>query len=1220
MPIILLVPIHLDALYLKNDQTVVAAAANFARLPYSNGQQDFNADIAPISEEILPVPFQNQNLRLRAGIHLHWALPDTLTRGKHDSDGTTFPLVPNRWLVSRSQLTSSGERVIAGQWVVESDYLAPEGEQTELGGVTFPVLPDKTRGQHQPFRFLGRAVPLVDWLPHDPEAAYLPELTAVGYGEPTFAAFYPNCHTVFGFYDGVDVNDLPDGLQYDVIGWYSREEQDYWQTFLTRFRQTHQSMEPGGDPTIAELLAAAQEQLNWMVTLEPGQPFPEQMLCFARLQFQATGPDLENPTFQSVNTTITVGNTGIEALSAHLAQLVDTAQKAIIEDQLEAITLAERLEHRQLDIGPKFREARHEKGFVAVPGGSLWTIRLETAVTQPANADHTQAQMGMGLPEPLAHQLDSVNQLQMAYDRAWSEIEARRGQLFADWYKYVLCAYPPESSPDDYPDVDEVRYYLEQQGAAPLQAQVEATGIVQLQGDELTGQVTGALAMAAAPSSLAVQLAAAVNDLLAALATYNNSLELQTVNALYTLRQIAAPRYWQPTEPVILMTGPAVRPTPRHGQDGRFHEDGYLGCHLLEAGSLADLIPQNLDLINARLNTLEDSPPDTQIGFFNWCYQPWHPFLLEWEVELFPLQNKGNQNGHYAPDFITSNYRLAENGVELTVQPGQGEMRQGANVYRGTSLLTSYVGSRLRPQLERYLEKQLVADYYQAQAIPPEMQSDSYFQEHITEILTWYQNLPVPDNMMTNVIAAYEHLIVPDFYHLAQALTGFNDALLMHKQTRQLNIADPLGFAEDQRFADAIRLAVQNEIRRAPQPLQDFNPIRSGAFRFLKLRLVDTFGRVKELTLDQVAAAEPLTYPGDNTLIALPPRLAQPARVNLRWLSAGQVEQETNSHPATGPICGWLLPNYLDNSLAVYDPTGRFLGSVTVNPEMPWEPAFTVDAPAQIAAIAQPALRQVVSFIAEQGQSYLESFITVVDTALNAIDPENFAQHQGMALLMGRPMAVVRAAVSLELLGQPAIHQGWHAFRQDLRRSGRATDGFTTVQFPIRLGEYQQLNDGLIGYWIETAEGYADQIFYAPQAEISPDPRLRTHAAEPFQLYQAIADAPQRLTMLVDPRGQVHATSGILPTKGIDIPPQQYAAALEAIELAFLTTPVLTDSGRINLPLPVEPGYVWSWFTRAETTPILTDPLNPNAAFAAAQVIREGWLKRTRQQTTAFDG
>jgi hypothetical protein len=68
--------------------------------------------------------------------------------------------------------------------------------------------------------------------------------------------------------------------------------------------------------------------------------------------------------------------------------------------------------------------------------------------------------------------------------------------------------------------------------------------------------------------------------------------------------------------------------------------------------------------------------------------------------------------------------------------------------------------------------------------------------------------------------------------------------------------------------------------------------------------------------------------------------------------------------------------------------------------------------------------------------------------------------------------------------------------------------------------------------------------------------------------------------MLLDPRGSVHATSGILPVKSISLPPNKYAAALQAIEITFLSTPVLTDNDKMRLPLPNEGGYVWSWLQK----------------------------------------
>ena len=47
------------------------------------------------------------------------------------------------------------------------------------------------------------------------------------------------------------------------------------------------------------------------------------------------------------------------------------------------------------------------------------------------------------------YQLDTLNVRQQTYNRALAEIAVLRKQLFADWYKYMLCAYPPDDSREE---------------------------------------------------------------------------------------------------------------------------------------------------------------------------------------------------------------------------------------------------------------------------------------------------------------------------------------------------------------------------------------------------------------------------------------------------------------------------------------------------------------------------------------------------------------------------------------------------------------------------------------------------------------------------------------------------------------------------------------------------------------------------------------------------
>src|SRR5207302_11500276 len=68
----------------------------------------------------------------------------------------------------------------------------------------------------------------------------------------------------------------------------------------------------------------------------------------------------------------------------------------------------------------------------------------------------------------------------------------------------------------------------------------------------------------------------------------------------------------------------------------------------------------------------------------------------------------------------------------------------------------------------------------------------------------------------------------------------------------------------------------------------------------------------------------------------LPPRTLAPCRVDAHWLSATHNDKvpgvrddfvEVNDHPATSPVCGWIVPNHLEVALAFYDADGSPIGS-----------------------------------------------------------------------------------------------------------------------------------------------------------------------------------------------------------------------------------------------------------------------------------------------------
>ena len=328
---IIMVPVHLDGFFLTQEQLVTEAFANFRRLPFSSSDKDNNPDTANISESVLSVPFQNNNLNLQKGLHLHWSLPDGLTKGTANGTANDYPVVPNRWLVTRKQGGTTQK-----QWIIESDYLHPQGQENTYRSIVFPIETDSG----QPFRYMGRQLDYSGW--QEKTADRLGRLTAIGYGEPSFAAFYPDCHSVFGCFDAdITRQDQLAGLSYQLIGWYK----------LYKYGDKDplkQLIDANASADKATLKEAVKNQFGRALTIDVSNK-PKGLVCYANLEF--------NPNINISNSkkaspaTVSLGNTGTEALSAYLATELNSiksnaANKLKLEEQLENLLLQTGLENR----------------------------------------------------------------------------------------------------------------------------------------------------------------------------------------------------------------------------------------------------------------------------------------------------------------------------------------------------------------------------------------------------------------------------------------------------------------------------------------------------------------------------------------------------------------------------------------------------------------------------------------------------------------------------------------------------------------------------------------------------------------------------------------------------------------------------------------------------------------------------------------------------------
>jgi hypothetical protein len=1169
---LLFVPVNLDALALEHGATVVKPYEAFDQLPYvlendlvTHRRSDVHAGRANMASDIDADAFSDQTLFLPAGIHLHWTLPQGLTKGIHapganGADTVQFPPVPNRWLVVRRRSADQVSWTVTDRWVVESDALFQIDSDPQTG--RFPALtpdanglaapykvpvlaettgPDAPQPHPEPYRYLGRATgfPIATTLNWQPQTAdrYLPslgsKLTAVGYGEPAYAAFFPNCATVFGLYDKTPL-DANLNVRYDVFGWHSDAADEALNPAASQFsaflkfddtdiiKLLNRFAADGSRPLLplgATLTAAnygdafrfwLEENYGWQIpsgsvtgtrnaagvlTVQANGETLAGILCYSSIILN-TNHDVPPP--RTFSGPIAVGNTGSEALAAWLASQIagNTPDAPTIEEQLEAANLAPELNQSQLDLGARFREARHAKGFRPVPGESLWTIRPSGASANGTPPDQVT------LPDDLGNQLNALNAAQSALDEATFEVNSRRQRLFSLWQLYMKASYP------DNPD------FFGSFANDPLIGKTVRHARV----NELPALRNAQANRTVLANALTQQLQSTRDSLTA----FNANLKTPLV-----LQPTSGPRYWAPNDPVLFLGGDPLFKAPPRYIPGPVAGQVRPVAHFDRGRVTEAAAAEYLAALDALLS-VADAPGLTR---HSGSTPAWNPFLLEWEAIVETPDLAG-----YSADLIKNDQSLTDSLLAFTTPPS------------------------------------------------PDVFPDPIFRPVRGRTLLKPQSVEISGPLPAALASRLGTLA--NVKGLAQSLGGFNRALLMHRQAYQLPLADPITFTDPETLTNPADIALFRDAQfrnftadvmaalggtddlDSVEPGYGFYPIHQGRIRLLRLRVVDTFGQVLNCYKPGQSLICSLGLScGNSEKIGLPVRITQPARLGFRWLSGTDDAVESTDHPATTPVCGWVVPNHLDNSLAVFAADGSALGSLGRSAR--WRnPPGPDDGSATIAAIPNPHLQELIATLASQGD--LSNFLSDLGDAIDNIDPDNFAQHQARALFAGRPLALVRARVQFELRDLPATDQSWADLQNRVNGGPDGDRQFQIVKFPILIGDHSQFNDGVAAYWQENSDGLDGPIF--PKDHSNPDNII----------WQPLAGGnnPLTLSLLVDPRAGVHASCGILPTKTITIPADQFADALKRIEISFLTAPLLTEPGKTMLPLPTDPELTFFWLQR----------------------------------------
>lgn len=1163
------------------------------------------------------------------GVHLQWTLPEALRHAGSDPDASrsAYPLVPNRWLVVRVHGTT---RRGATAWVVESDCPLTSEVTTVMAEKTSMYLVDQdlvrawrasadpVRGavdvgpDSEPVRVarIGVSFPLERWWERSAQPMFL---TAVAPSNPLFAGFYAHHKGVFSFHDDLAGIDQAT-VSYFVFGWYSDPAGDVM----------------AADVPFTDLLA----RLRWTVDDDTKESTASVYHGAAlSIGWTRTGPAPSDDPLQEIRDSgelnVGIGNTTIDAFTALIeAQLADPAKAKLLRAfQYDFL--------RQLNqpggdalLDEKIRQA----WFDSQAGGYTWTIV----------ADKSDGTTDVPLTDDEQRWLHQLNTDQSALDAALVRLRGLQWQLHALWLKQGYLADPANAI------------------GVPNSAAVGAAVAAQLD--------------PAVPNSVTARLVAqfrVVSDLRAKLPVPSAAANPQTalqegierfarqvrLEPGRTLKAKAAPRYWRANNPVVVLSGVQPPQAATSGADLRVRDLGQLVTGFSGPGGVIDtasvapiagqlpslaalpaaaepllrefllLDPDNAATI-ARFTGRQLSDvlgalttraghigvlPDLDLTAWR---QPWQPMFLEWSTTYVPL--RGGATAPWA--FDGTDYRLIP---DAATEPDAGRD------VGGISLLSPHTSTVFGARLDAFVEQ---------------FGSDNDL-AHLDE---W-------------VRAVYDWRI------LAQELTGFNETLSLRdlrafRRPAGTDTVGPLPVAALTGYPDgtvptefALPPADQYPVTTVPLlaggEAEPFHGTRGGQLHFTDLRLYDAFGRLLYVIqsggdaglfddrnfpvhVDAALLPEQRLIPDVASVVELPPRLLQHARLDFRLVDGHDDAKVHELDPGVTPIAGWVLPNHVDRSLLLYAPNGTALGELRLvagtdgGHVAEWQPLpgglatlddVRADAPHLRAMLDAPGLHTETGFLA---------FLAAIDETLWTTDPLGNRVDQNLSVLAGRPLALVRARLRFELAGDPISDTGWAA------TVAPTPPDFLEFPFRIRLGDLPTRQDGVIGYFTGTDYG----VFHSVAA---PDPAVDQAyvrvigpvgdpAGDNYLRLTTRPDDEVYVTVLADPRAAIHATTGVLPVKQLDIPQQFVDGPLSHLEISFRTGPTLTVvvpspdqeqhpspfARSVVHPLPAEQNGTWAWYERTtgaepwagyglvQASPDARATMEPNS-------LREGFLQFT---------
>jgi hypothetical protein len=1178
-----------------------------------------------------PPPFDAGTV-LPAGVHLHWALPDALLRATGGGASPEFPALPDRWVVLRTVLPAGEKRARLRGWVIDSRT----GAVTSLESFT--------------------GTPGAGPLPA------LDPLDGVSGGSPLWTASYHASAGRFGVHDPLSGGDLAGTAHasYTVAGWWSDQAKDPLAAVAGPSRLDARLAELGWhvvhdaeddvllepDPRVRRSrasmgLRSPEEQPPTKVTgtggravsgeldgveLDLAMPVADagQVIIGVATPRYATlvhgsvlgvpvtgalpgGAD-DRPAASALGLALGLDLDDVVSAFGSRVLNLDAAHRRSAEALVAAFTGGMIEQLGAADALEDLAEREHGDGFWSLPGTPLPAAKVDrlraedSAPMGPLTVGRKGRGEAANTPRELGTKLEWGHQsVHFKTGTSANKRQSTRAQ--------EMRAREPQ------PDAREVRRpaprffrpqppMLAVRGARPSHRH-HGDGLFDDSGKLLCRYprqcVTGVDGVVSGSSVLPSLGSGAVPDEVLILAREAVLLDP------YGYQWLAAAGAPSPDELPAYTARIAAEVVRLYGVDGRYDGSSHVARtpkapSWRAASGAAAMRDRQVAQELAKHSLLAGDQP-SPVAITTWR-QPWVPLWLEWRVKL-----EGTDS--------VDGWQLTGLDLEPDAPRGNAVTR----TFTGRSPLGRGASTALHKSIQEWIEAEQRRD------------------------ATGASTLPAADQ---EALARLGDLIAP-LDLVSASLDGIREQLLGIPYVGIL----------------------QRDAAGLPQATADPVPLFGGVLTLDALRLVDAFGRVLDVpaaALTATATTLDLEVGGAPGAMRLRPRVqhlarwlfrlvdpAQPAGTDPAQLREAFVDQ-LDPDGAVNPVAGFLLPDHIDEELEAFTPAGAPIGQIghdAVTGAVTWEPAPGRPVPPDAGPLtgldALGATARITGEIAaglvladaaarNQGASTASSALTAllraIDTTLWTVDTFAAVGSPTVAGLVGRPVAVVRACLTLDTPDDVAevtvTAPGGAAGRR------AAFEALRGQEFPVRLGTLARADDSLLGFYVDddyTRLHLVDRVIAAQaldsgrhRGQLGLLGKVTTPAVDPLAHPYLIPDGTLwlrpgktvRLTLLMLPLGRVHLTSGVLPRKELALSDEWVTPGLRRLVPSVRVGPVLVDPAEIRLPLVTLLGDKQTFTRRTGPLTWRDDPILAATQTAylprLAHEVQEGWVRVTPQE------